>query len=182
MGRLIERENMRKLIVVAMSILCTVPAITIAEPSSESAGIEVLNKWLGTWGFQTVIKPAAWSLKAKELSGTSKIEWILRDQFQQISSQSREYETREIHRYDAKSNRYHKWTFTSDGGQSFWIGSWDEHSSTMKWEYVDFGIGITGTIVDQFTSDEKYESELLMRDRTGNVLLDIRSEHSRSSA
>ena len=43
--------------------------------------------------FQTVIKPAAWSLKAKELSGTSKIEWILRDQFQQISSQSREYET-----------------------------------------------------------------------------------------
>ena len=28
---------MRKLIVVVMSILCTVPAITIAEPSSESA-------------------------------------------------------------------------------------------------------------------------------------------------
>ena len=52
----------------------------------------------------------------------------------------------------------------------------------MKWRYVDFGIGITGTMVDRFTGHGKYESKLLMKDSTGNVLLDIQSEYSRSGA
>jgi hypothetical protein len=154
-------------------------ATSIAKPALESAEIEVLNKWLGIWKFHTTLKPAAWSLKAKELSGTSKVVWILDKQFQEISSQSDEHETREIHRYDAPSNKYHKWTFTSDGGTSFWIGSWDEESSTMEWGYIDFGLGITGKIVDRFTSGVKYESTLVMKDGKGNVLLDIQTEHRR---
>ncbi len=171
---------MKRLIIIVMVILFAVPAMAIAKPALESAEIEVLNKWLGIWKFRTTLKPAAWSLKAKELSGTSKVEWILDKKFQEVSSQSDEHETREIHRYDAPSKKYHKWTFTCDGGTSFWIGSWDEEFSTMEWVYIDFGIGITGKIVDRFTSGVKYESTLVMKDGKGNVLLDIRTEYVRS--
>ena len=154
--------------------------VLLSAPIVHSAEIEVLNRWLGVWEFHTTLKPAAWSLKAKELSGTSKALWILEKQFQQISSQSDEHETREIHRYDAPTNKYHKWTFTSDGSTSFWIGSWDEESSAMEWVYVDLGLGITGKIVDRFSSSVKYESKLVMKDGKGNVLLDIRTEYARS--
>ena len=88
--------------------------------------------------------------------------------------------TREIHRYDAGSRQYHKWTFNSDGSHSFWIGDWDEESSTMTWKYLDFGGGIEGKIVDRFIGDGKYESTVILKDRSGTVLLDIRSEHVRS--
>ncbi len=169
-------HNMKKYILHILII----SFVLLLAPIVHSAEIEVLNKWLGIWKFHTTLKPAAWSLKAKDLSGTSKTEWILDGHFQQISSQSGEHETREIHRYDAESNKYHKWAFNSDGGHSFWIGSWDEESSTMTWEYVDFGLGITGKIVNRFTSNGKYESTLGMKDSTGNVLLDIRSEHTRT--
>ena len=70
-------------------------------------------------------------------------------------------------------------SFNSDGGHSFWIGNWAEESSTMTWEYIDFGTGITGIAVDRFTSDKKFESTLIMKDNKGNLLLDIRYEHTR---
>ena len=39
-----------------------------AEPSQQSANAKTLNKWLGAWKSRTVLKPAAWSLEAQELS------------------------------------------------------------------------------------------------------------------
>ena len=171
-----------KQVFVTLAVLVLATALkATAGPSQESAdGEKVLNKWLGIWKSHTVLKPAAWSLKAQELLGTSTAEWILDGHFQQISSQNGEHETREIHRYDAESNKYHKWTFSSDGGHSFWVGVWDEASSTMTWEYVDFGFGIKGKVVNRFISDGKYESTLVLKDSTGNVLLDIQSEHTRT--
>ena len=167
-------------VLVTLAVFVLATALTAnAGPSEQSADGKVLDKWLGIWRSHTVLKPAAWSLKAEERSGRSKAEWILDGRFQQIASQSGEHETREIHRYDAKSEKYHKWIFDSNGGHSFWIGGWDEASSTMAWEYVDFGIGLKGKIVNRFISDEKYESTLVLKDSTGNVLLDIQSEHTR---
>ena len=168
-------------VLVTLAVVVLATALTTnAGPSQQSADGRVLDKWLGIWRSHTVLKPAAWSLKAEERSGTSKAEWILDGRFQQIASQSGEHETREIHRYDAKSEKYHKWIFDSNGGHSFWIGGWDEASSTMTWDYVDFGIGIQGKIVNRFLSDEEYGSTLVMKDGTGNLLLDIQSEHTRT--
>ena len=151
-----------------------------AEPPPQAAAAKILNQWLGTWKSHTVLKPAAWSPASQELSGTTESVWILDGHFQETSSRSGKHETREIHRYDAGSRTFHKWTFNSDGSHSFWIGDWDEETSTMTWKYVDFGAGIEGKIVDRFTSDGKYESTVMMKDRAGTVLLDIRSEHVRT--
>lgn len=152
-----------------------------AEPPPQAANAKILDKWLGDWKSLTLLKPAAWSPTSQELSGTSKSVWILDGRFQQTSSRSGRHETRQIHRYEAGSKRYHKWTFNSDGSHSFWIGDWDEETLTMTWKYVDFGAGIEGKIVDRFTSDSKYESTVILKDRAGAVLLDIRSEHVRTS-
>ncbi len=147
--------------------------------AKESAHVRVLDKWLGVWKHHTVVRPAAWSLIGAELSGTSSAEWILNGRFQQVSGRSGEQESREIHRFDATSGQYHKWAFDSDGGHSFWVGTWDEKTGTMTWNYMDFGLGIEGTIVNRFTGDEKYKTTLVLKDSTGNVLLDIHSEHTR---
>ena len=49
----------------------------------------------------------------------------------------------------------------------------------MTWEYVDFGAGLEGKIVDRFVGDGKYESTVLMNNSAGKVLLDLRSTHTR---
>lgn len=49
----------------------------------------------------------------------------------------------------------------------------------MTWEYVDFGLGLEGKIVDRFISDGNYESTVLMTNSAGKVLLDVRSTQSR---
>lgn len=162
------------LLVVAAALNAT------AEPSPQSANAKVLNKWIGDWKSLTLLKPAAWSPTSQELSGTSESVWILDGRFQETSSRSGRHETREIHRYDSGSRRYHKWTFNSDGSHSFWIGEWDEATLTMTWKYVDFGAGIEGKIVDRFISGGKYESTVILKDRAGALLLDIRSEHVRT--
>ena len=171
---------MKRLWVLPVLFVTATALIATAEPPQQSASAKALNKWLGTWKSHTVLKPAAWTPTSQELSGTSESVWILDGRFQQTSSRSGTHETREIHRYDAGSRKYHKWTFNSDGSHSFWIGDWDEDSSTMTWKYVDFGAGIEGKIVDRFTSDGKHESTVILKDRAGTVLLDIRSEHVRA--
>lgn len=165
---------------VAISLLTA--STTVSGPATVAAGGNALDGWLGSWKSQIELKPAAWSPRARELSGTAKAEWILNGQYQQISSRTGEYETRELQRYEPRSGKYHKWAFSSDGSNSFWIGAWDAESATMTcmtWEYVDFGAGLRGKIVDRFFSGGKYESSLRMEDSSGNVILDVRSTLSR---
>jgi len=165
-------------VTLAAVVLLTAYA-TAAEPATEAAGGKALDGWLGSWKSQVEFKPAAWSPKAREMSGTAKAEWLLNGQYLQISSQTGEHETRELQRYEPRSGKYHKWVFSSDGSNSFWIGAWDAESATMTWEYVDFGAGLKGEIVDRFISDARYESTVLLKDSTGKVLLDVRSTQTR---
>ena len=165
---------------VALAVVVLLTAYTTAiESASAAADDKVLGAWLGSWKSQVEFKPAAWSPKARELSGAAKAEWILNGRYQQISSHTGEYETRELQRFEPRSGKYHKWVFSSDGSNSFWIGGWDAESSTMTWKYIDFGAGLKGRIVDRFVSDEIYESTVLMMDGTGKMLLDVRSTHTR---
>ena len=153
----------------------------VADPcfSKETHSRKVLKKWDGSWKHRTVVRPAAWSLVGTEISGTSTAQWILKDHYQQVTGQSGDWQTREIHRFDADSGQYHKWVFDSDGGHSFWVGAWDGESEAMTWKYMDFGQGIRGNIVNRFSGDAKYETTLIMKDSQGNLLLDIRSQHTR---
>ncbi len=144
-----------------------------------SADAKVLTRWDGTWKHHTVVKPAAWSPVSGEIPGATTGEWILGGQYHQISGRTGTTETREIQRFELRSGQYQKWAFDSTGGQSFWVGTWDETSETMTWKYMDFGLGMEGKIVNRFTGADRYETTLVLKDSQGNVLLNIRSKHTR---
>ncbi len=117
---------------ITLAVIVLLTAFTTASgPATEAAGGKALDGWLGSWKSQFEFESAAWSPQARELSGTATVEWILNGRYQQISSRTGEYETRELQRYETRSGKYHKWVFSSDGSNSFWIGAWDAESSTM---------------------------------------------------
>ena len=105
------------------------------------------------------------------------VEWVLDGHFQQAAIRGDEREAREIHRYDAQSRVYQKWTFDSNGSAGYWTGAWNEESETMTWSF-DVGF-IKGTMVDRFVDADKYETTLIMKDGGGKLLLDVRTEHIR---
>ena len=161
-----------------LTLAAGVPAVAAAQPG-ELTGKAVLNQWLGTWDYQAVVSPALLTPQSVTVDGTADGEWIVGGQFQQVSSRDSLSETHEIQRYEPGSQEYRKWIFQSDGTQSFWQGRWDSAASTMRWQYVDFGVGVAGTIEDRFISADRYESTVVMTDGAGNVLLDIRVDFSR---
>lgn len=163
-----------------LAVLLLAAALIADTAPRQPREAKVLNRWLGVWKSHVEIKPSEWVREAMAFSSNSTVEWILNGRFLQISAQAGDYETREIQRYDADSGKYHRWTFDSDGDVSFWEGVWDEKSATMTWKYVDFGIGIDGKIIDRFAGDGKIESTLLMKDKGGTVLLDVRTESTRA--
>ena len=171
---------MKKLQLLLVLVLFVILLITTVNSAAISQEMKVLNRYVGTWKSHIVFQPAAWSPRKEEVTGTTKIEWILKDQFQMITRQSDKYEILEIQRYDEGTKKFHRWNFDANGGTSFWMGSWDDKSRTMTWEYVDFGMGIKGKMVDSFTSEGEYQTMTVMEDNSGRLLfLDTHATYTR---
>ncbi len=171
---------MKKLQLLLVLVLFAILLIATVNSAAISQEMKVLNQYVGTWKSHIVFQPAAWSPRKEEVTGTTKIEWILKDQFQMITRQSDKYEILEIQRYDEGTKKFHRWNFDANGGTSFWMGSWDDKSRTMTWEYVDFGMGIKGKMVDSFTSEGEYQTMTVMEDNSGRLLfLDTHATYTR---
>ncbi len=84
-----------------------------------------------------------------------------------------------LQRFNPKSKKYEMWTFSLDNS-GYYVGSWNEKSRTMTWNYVDFGAGVSGKIVDHFPGDEKWHQTVILKDNRENVLLDIEVERTRT--
>jgi hypothetical protein len=161
---------MKKLQLLLVLFLFAILLFAAVNSVAMSPGTKVLNRYVGTWKSHIVFQPAAWSPRKEEVTDTTKVEWILKDQFQMITRQSDKYEMLEIQRYDGESKKFHRWNFDANGGTSFWIGSWDNKSMTMTWEYVDFGMGVKGKMVDNFIAEGEYQTTLVMEDSSGRLL------------
>ena len=140
---------------------------------------KVLDRWIGTWVSDVIIRPSAWVPDGKQQSEIREVKWILNGRFQQSTIRSDDHESREIQRYDVGGKRYHRWTFGTEGfGHGYWTGSWDEESKAMTWK-LDFGV-VKGTMVDSFADpDPNYVTTLVLEDAEGKVLLDSQTEHMR---
>ena len=73
----------------------------------------VLDPWVVTWTSRIVLKPATCTSAAKELLGTTQVEWIRRGRFLETPRRNDEGESGEIQRHDEKSGAYHTWSFDS---------------------------------------------------------------------
>ena len=153
--------------------------LVFAAPN-QSAESVLMNRWLGTWLSKVTISPSLWMAEGSEQNEIKEVNWILNGSFQQSSSRSNNHEAREVQRYEARSKKYQKWTFDTNGGANYWLGDWDEKSQTMTWQIQ--GGGIKGTMTDRFLGADKsetYETKLVIKDGEGKTLLDILAQHTR---
>ena len=136
---------------------------TTATASSETISeMKVLNRWVGSWESNVVVKPSAWIPDGMKRAETKTVDWILDYQFQQATTRSDDEESREINRYDPKGKAYQKWTFNSKGENSYWSGSWNQYTKEMTWK-LEFVEGfLKGKMVENFLTPDKYEPTFLI--------------------
>lgn len=168
---------MKNIVFVLALVMFTAPAMTMAKPARQPAGIKVLNQWSGAWESRVVIKPAVWTPTTVKRTEAKDAAWLLNGHFQQVTTRSHEHEIREIQRYNEEGREYEKWNFDSYGHVSYWTGTWDEATSTMIWQMQLSPL--KGLIVDRFVGTDKYTTTVIIKDVKGNVLLDVWAEHVR---
>ena len=145
--------------------------------AQKSPEAEVLNHYVGTWKSEAVFKPSKWLPEGKRFVETSHVKWILDGNLQQIELYNDVEQILLIQRYNQKTNRYERWVIHASEDSSYWLGSYNEEAKSMTWKYVDFGSGLSGTIVDQFsegkvTTSIIWRQQVFLKDVHGNVLLD----------
>ena len=159
----------------ALLVLATSLITTLAEAQQQ-----ILNRYLGNWQSDTILNPSLWVPKTKQLAETHNVQWILDGHIlQEITSHGDKEMTLTLKRYNQKRTEFEMWSLKSSGDSSYWIGNWKKKSRTLTWEYVDFGIGVVGGLVDHFTAEKKWVSTLVMKDKKGNLLLDVQTEHNK---
>ena len=134
---------------------------------------EVLNHYVGTWKSEGVVKPSKWFPEGKRWVGTHDTKWILDGNLQQMEIIFSDLvQILVIQRYNQKTNRYERWKIDSWGDSSYWLGSPNEEAKSMTWEYAVPGLGLSGTMVHQFSEGKAITVRMLMEDVHGNVLVD----------
>ncbi len=172
---------MKKIVIKSVALVFAMSLIVSTARAQETAENMVLNRWLGSWISDVVINPSIWFPKRVQWNGTSKVQWIVEHHMhmQLITTHIDKKENIALQRYNSRIIGYEMWTF-SKKNSAYYVGSWNDKSNTMAWKFVDFGAGITGKIVDHFTGEDKWQRTLLLKNKEGNVLLDIQFERTRS--
>jgi len=172
---------MKQLIVKLVALVYVTSLIGTTATAQQVTEIKVLNQWLGSWASDVVIKPSKWVPEQAHWKETSEVQWIVdrHMHMQLITNRNEKQENLALQRYNPKSKKYELWTFNPDSS-GYYVGNWNEKSKTMTWKYVDFGSGITGKIVDHFTGDGKWHQTVILKDKKGNILLDIEAERMRT--
>ena len=162
------------------SLSLLVFATSFLATSAESQQI-ILNRYLGNWTSNVVLKPSLWVPETKKFVEINNVQWILEGHYlQDITSFDGKEKTLTLRRYSQQKNTFELWDF-KPADSSYWVGSWNKKSRTMTWKYIDFGIGIRGKLEDQFISDEKWVSKVVMEDKNGNLLLDAQVEYQKTN-
>ena len=143
---------------------------------SDNGAFDVLIKWEGKWKNEAVFEKSILTPKRTETRGTTESKFILSNKYLEIMVYNNSV-SKHLLAYDQKSNQFNRWEFNSDGNNNFWIGKWNKNNNTMKWDYIDFsGNGIIGEIIERFESDNKIKTKVTMKDKSGNILLNINSK------
>ena len=159
-------------------------------PGSKSSGeatfispeLKPLQRFVGSWKLQVVLKPAQWNPERKNTTGIAEHEWILDGRVLQCQSNSAsgDFKGLVLMSYDAEKREYRQWFFDSigtlptDGDR----GQWNETSKMFTWKGTDRW-GNTSTSVTRFIDDDSYEWVLVTKDYTGRVLSDMEGKATR---
>jgi len=133
--------------------------------------LKVLDRLIGTWDTERIMKPAAWT--PKEVRTTAKFtrEWVLGGRFVQAKqSISDGSELIVMHTFDVQKKAYRYWVFGSDGNASETSGQWDPAAETFSWR-TDLADGMTITLSLHLIDADTQEWTLVVKDAGGQVCL-----------
>ncbi len=171
---------MKRTALVLIVVLLATSAVVVAQSASQPANIGALDRYLGAWQSSAVINPCVWVPSGEQQHTIVQVSLFLNRKFLQMVSLSEHQESLSLLRYDSQKDIYQMWTYDSNGNTGYWTGVWDKTAQTMTWKYALTSIvGITGVIVDRFTSADAYNTVMIMTDSRGNLLLDVQSESVR---
>ena len=165
---------MKYLLVNLAILLLTKSAMTTAVGSQQ----QVLNRYLGNWRSDITLNSSLLVPETRQLSETHNVQWVLDGHIlQELTSQGDKETALTLKRYNQQRTEFEMWSIQSSGESSYWIGNWKKKSKTLTWEYVDFGTGVAGELVEHFTAEKERSSTLVMKDKKGKLLLDIKVKH-----
>jgi hypothetical protein len=130
---------------------------------------EVLDRFIGNWGFQATITTEG-NPKEKHQTGTISYTRVLGGRFvQERGEDSERYTTLLLYTYDEQRKCYCYWFFSS-GPQSTEapsIGKWDEAAHALNWTYP----AAKGTTAQhRFISDDAIECSVLAKNDAGSAV------------
>jgi hypothetical protein len=150
-----------------------------AQPPAKPPELKVLDRYLGTWKIEGVLKPAEWTPKERRVTATTTNEWVLNGWFQYHKVKDGDgNESIDILTYDPHKKTHRIWSFFSDGFSVEETGTWDDASKTLT-SKADLGEGITVVSTMRFVDNDNRELTRVARDAKGKVYLDIRSKLTR---
>lgn len=169
---------MRQTILLMLLIVAFPLLANAAEPAKQSAETKVLARWLGKWKVDAVWSPAKWNPDGMKLEETKVVESILDGHFLEERISNDNWTGRILYHFNQQRKAYQCWYFNSNGDTSEWTGTWDEEAATMTW-VSDLGIGVDAKMEARFLGADKYNLHIVAKDKAGELLLDIRANHSR---
>lgn len=172
---------MKQLVVKLVALVFVISLIGTIAAAQQTNEIKILNQWLGSWTSDIVTKPSKWIPEQMQWVETTEVQWVVEQHMhmQLIANRNDKQENLVLQRYNPKNKKYELWTFNPDSS-GYYVGNWNERSKTMTWDYVDFGSGITGKIVDHFDGNGKWHQTVILKDEEKNILLDIQVERMRT--
>lgn len=129
-------------------------------------------------------KKAEWAPDAGTTTGEETIRWVLDKNFiQGDTSYPDGKKGRFLTNYDPEAKVYRTWYFDNRNvfprGEA--IGRWNAEKERMDW-VVNYGNGVTGKMVFQFSGKDKMEWSLKAHDTHGKLMFDIGGTQTRKCA
>ena len=161
-------------IVVGLWIALTAAAALGEEGPSKPQELKVLEKFVGTWDCDVVVKSAVWTPKEVRDKTVEVNEMVLDGWFLQGTSKTRDGKVNALlmNSYDPIRKRFRVWRFTPGGLCEEMVGRWDEPTATLTITN-DLGNGITSTATFHLIDKDHREYHVTARDTDGKVYLDV---------
>lgn len=173
---------MRKKTIVGLWIFAglTVAVTRGDEGPSKPPELKVLERFVGTWDCDAVMKPAVWTPEEVREKSVEVNELVLDGWFLHGSSKTQDGKTRAtlMNTYDPVQKKFRVWRFAPGGSCTELTGRWDEATSTLT-VTTDLGNGITSKEAFHLIDKDRREYHVVAKDGDDKVYLDIHATVTR---
>lgn len=165
---------------VLLFAICCVGQSTSAADPPKPTELKVLEKFVGTWDCEVVVRPAVWTPKEVRETSVEVNEMALDGWFLQGSSKTRDGKTTAIlmNTYDPVHKRYRIWRFRPGGSCEEMAAQWDEATTTLAIT-TDLGNGVTSKTAFHLIDRDHRDYHNIAKDGNGKVYLDIQGTVTR---